>query len=74
VDPQLAAWGHFQNTSRTDGTPAYHEACRFQLSLTPAEVRRSAPEYGRDSRGVLSEWLDFCPAEIDRLVAAGVLI
>lgn len=73
VDPQLAAWGHFQTTPRTDGTPAHHEACRFQLSLTPAEVRRSAPEYGRDSREVLSGWLDLSPAEIDRLAAAGVL-
>lgn len=73
ADPQLAAWGHFQNTPRTDGTPAHHEACRFQLSLTPAEVRRAAPEYGRDTRDVLSGFLGMDAAEIDRLAAEGVL-
>jgi crotonobetainyl-CoA:carnitine CoA-transferase CaiB-like acyl-CoA transferase len=73
ADPQLAAWGHFQTRPRTDGTPAHHEACRFKLSLTPAEVTRSAPEYGRDTAKVLRDWLGLDTAEIAELEASGVL-
>ncbi|MCA0869260.1 CoA transferase [Seohaeicola saemankumensis] len=73
ADPQLAAWGHFQTRPRSDGTPAHHETCRFQLSLTPAEVTRAAPEYGRDTQQVLIDWLGMDPAEIAGLEAAGVL-
>ncbi|MEZ5676783.1 MAG: CoA transferase [Thalassovita sp.] len=72
-DAQLAAWGHFQTTPRTDGTPAHHESCRFQLSLTPAQVMRSAPEYGRDTRAVLAEWLHLDTARIDQLETDGAL-
>ena len=73
ADPQLAAWGHFGTCARADGTPAHHEACRFQLSVTPAEVRRAAPHYGRDTRAVLAGVLGLSDAEIDRLEAEGVL-
>lgn len=72
ADPQLNEWGHFQSMPRTDGTAAHHEACRFQLSLTPADVRRSAPEYGRDTRRVLTDWLGMDRALLDRLDRDGV--
>ncbi|WP_319824033.1 CoA transferase [Thalassovita sp.] len=72
-DPQLEAWGHFQETPRSDGTVSHYESCRFQLSLTPAKVMRAAPEYGRDTNQVLMEWMGMETAEIDRLDTAGVL-
>ena len=73
ADPQLAHWGHFQTRPRPDGTPAHHEACRFRLSLTPAEVQRAAPAYGRDTDKVLRDWLGLDAARIEELEAAGVL-
>jgi crotonobetainyl-CoA:carnitine CoA-transferase CaiB-like acyl-CoA transferase len=72
-DAQLAHWGHFQTCPRTDGTPAHHEACRFQLSETPAQVHFSAPEYGRDTDQVLRDWLQLDSDEIAQLRKSGVL-
>ncbi len=72
-DAQLAAWGHFQSLPRTDGTPAYHESCRFALSRTPAQTLRAAPDYGRDTRAVLSGLLGLDPAQIAQLEQDGVL-
>ncbi|MBY6159144.1 CaiB/BaiF CoA-transferase family protein [Pseudooceanicola nitratireducens] len=73
ADTQLAHWGHFETRPRTDGTPAHHETCRFQLSLTPAEVSVSAPEYGRDTDLVLRDWLGLDDARIAELREAGAL-
>jgi crotonobetainyl-CoA:carnitine CoA-transferase CaiB-like acyl-CoA transferase len=73
ADAQLAHWGHFETRPRTDGTPAHHETCRFQLSLTPAEVRVAAPEYGRDTNLVLRDWLGLDEARIAELREAGAL-
>ncbi|WP_158970078.1 CaiB/BaiF CoA-transferase family protein [Chachezhania sediminis] len=73
ADPQLAVWNHFQTRPRVDGTSAHHEACRFRLSLTPADTRRAAPAYGRDTEKVLTERLGLDAAEIARLEAAGIL-
>lgn len=72
-DPQLAVWDHFQTTPRSDGTPAHHEACRFQLSDTPADVRCAAPEYGRDTDQVLRDWLKMDEGQIAQLHETGVL-
>ena len=73
VDAQLAAWDHFQTQPRGDGSPAHHEACRFQLSVTPGEVRRAAPVYGRDTEAVLRDWLGYDAARIAALQEAGAL-
>lgn len=73
ADPQLKDCGHFETTERSDGTVAHHENCRFRLSLTPAEVKRAAPEYGRDTAKVLSKWLGLSEAQIAALDQAGVL-
>ena len=73
ADAQLGAWGHFQTLPRTDGTPAHHEACRFQLGLTPAKTGRAAPEYGRDNRQILADYLGLDAAQIDALERDGVL-
>lgn len=72
-DPQLAAWDHFQSLPRGDGTPAFHEACRFKLSETPAQVRRAAPDYGRDTEMVLRDWLGLEAGRIEALRVSGVL-
>lgn len=72
-DPQLAAWDHFQATPRSDGTSAHHEACRFKLSDTPADVRLSAPEYGRDTDHVLRKWLNLDEDQIAELYETAVL-
>ena len=73
ADAQLGAWGHFQTLPRTDGTPAHHEACRFQLGLTPAQTSRAAPEYGRDNRQILTDYLGLDAVQIDALERDGVL-
>lgn len=73
ADGQLSHWGHFETRPRDDATPAHHEACRFQLSLTPAKVQRAAPHYGRDTGRVLADWLGYDADEIARLEAAGIL-
>ena len=73
IDAQLEAWGHFQTLPRTDGTPAHHEACRFQLGLTPAKTLRAAPEYGRDTRQILAEYIGLDAVQIDQLERDGVL-
>ena len=73
VDAQLAAWDHFQTQPRGDGSPAHYEACRFQLSVTPGEVRRAAPVYGRDTEAVLRDWLGYDAARIAALQEAGAL-
>ncbi|OWU86746.1 hypothetical protein ATO6_03260 [Oceanicola sp. 22II-s10i] len=73
ADPQLAAIGHFRTQPRWDGTPAHHEACRFRMSLTPAHVDRAAPQYGRDTDMVLTDWLGMDPDRIAELREAGIL-
>lgn len=73
IDAQLEAWGHFQTLPRTDGIPAHHEACRFQLGLTPAKTLRAAPEYGRDTRQILAEYIGLDAVQIDQLERDGVL-
>ena len=73
ADADLAAWDHFQTRPRGDGSPAHHEACRFKLSATPAEVGRAAPDYGRDTAAVLRDWLGLSDARIEELRAGGVL-
>ena len=71
-DPQLAALGHFASTPRADGTPAWHEACRFVLSGTPALTAFAAPHFGRDSDAILTE-LGLPPDRIAQLHANGIL-
>ena len=46
--------------------------CPIRLSVTPASVTRPAPRLGEHTREVLREF-DFNDAEIDALVAAGVV-
>ncbi|MEZ5676767.1 MAG: hypothetical protein R3D81_16565 [Thalassovita sp.] len=58
---------------RTDGTPAHHESCRFQLSLTPRAGDAFRPGTGRDTRAVLAEWLHLDTARIDQLETDGAL-
>lgn len=71
-DAQLAEWGHFQSMPRLDGSPAWYEACRFQLSGTPAQVQRAAPNFGRDADLILTE-LGKNTDQIAALRQAGVL-
>lgn len=73
VDPQLAAWGHFLDLTRHDGTSSWIEACRFKLSVTPAVPSLAAPHYGRDGETVLREMLGMAEDRIARLAEQGVL-
>ncbi|WP_375688305.1 CoA transferase [Pseudooceanicola sp. LIPI14-2-Ac024] len=73
ADPQLAAWGHFLNLPREDGTSSWIEACRFKLSDTPGVPRVVAPHYGRDGTQVLHEMLGMEDSTIAALAEQGVL-
>lgn len=72
-DAQLADWGHFIRVPRSDGSISIVEACRFDLSATPAVTRMSAPDYGRDNETVLRDILGYDVAQIEALTKAGVL-
>ena len=71
-DPQLAKLGHFASTPRSDGTPAWHEACRFVLSHTPAQTTLCAPHFGRDTTAILTG-LGLTPDQIEALETANII-
>jgi benzylsuccinate CoA-transferase BbsF subunit len=72
-DSQLVHRHHFvQLDHPTHGTTTV-EGSRFQLSRTPAQIKRSAPTLGRDNQYVLGTILGYSEGQITELVAAGAL-
>jgi crotonobetainyl-CoA:carnitine CoA-transferase CaiB-like acyl-CoA transferase len=72
-DAQLAEWGHFVRVPRSDGSVSIVEACRFDLSETPAITQLSAPDYGRDTEAILNDVLGYSSDQIDALHLSGAL-
>jgi len=73
IDPQVVARGHIVSVPHSISGIAAIEASPFILERTPARYERSAPNFGRDNRYVLSEILKLPRGTIAQLEAAGVL-
>ena len=73
ADPQLIAQSHFVRLPHPLGGDSVIEASRFALSETPAQYRRAAPHFGRDTREVLIDILGYGEAKVAALDEAGVL-
>ena len=71
--PQVAARGTVQQIARDDGTPVQFVAFPGKLSRTPANYRHAPPRSAQDSRAVLADALGMDDAEIEALVASGVV-
>jgi benzylsuccinate CoA-transferase BbsF subunit len=73
ADPQLVHRTHFVRLDHATLEAITVEGSRFRLSRTPAQVRTSAPTFGRDNQHVLESILGYKEEQITELVAAGAL-
>ncbi len=73
TDPQLVHRGHFVELEHPTHGKTTVEGSRFRLSRTPAQVRGSAPTFGRDNHYVLEKILGYSEERITELVAGGAL-
>lgn len=73
AQPQVAARGLVHELPRADGTPVKFLGFPAQFAQTPASYRHAPPRSGADSRSVLAGELGLGEAEIDALLAAGVI-
>ena len=73
AEPQAAARGTVQTMTRADGTPVSFVAFPGKLSKTPASYRLAPPRSAADTRAVLSDQLGLDDAQIDALLASGVV-
>lgn len=71
--PQIEARGLVHEMERSDGTPVKVLGFPARLSATPATYRTAPPRSGEDTRAVLTGVLGLDAAEIERLMAAGVI-
>jgi crotonobetainyl-CoA:carnitine CoA-transferase CaiB-like acyl-CoA transferase len=72
-DPHLKARGFFRNVDQPALGPVVVEGAGFRASgMSPARVE-PAPLLGQHTRTICRSWLEMSAAEIDTLVAAGVL-
>jgi|FaiFalDrversion3_1042247.scaffolds.fasta_scaffold00794_3 crotonobetainyl-CoA:carnitine CoA-transferase CaiB-like acyl-CoA transferase len=72
-EPQLRAWGHFQEAEHAQLGQVVLEGCRFHLSRTPARLRWAGPLLGQHNQLVLSQFLGLTEEEIAELAACGAL-
>jgi crotonobetainyl-CoA:carnitine CoA-transferase CaiB-like acyl-CoA transferase len=72
-DPQIVAREMLRVMRRDDGTDVQVIAFPARLSRSPASYRLAPPRLGQDTRAVLAADLGLAAAEIDRLLAAGVV-
>jgi len=72
-EPQLNAWGHFQQVENAKLGKVTVESCRMKLSRTPAHIRWGGPTFGQHNHLVLGEILGLSDAEIANAVASGAL-
>jgi crotonobetainyl-CoA:carnitine CoA-transferase CaiB-like acyl-CoA transferase len=72
-DPQIVAREMLRVMRRDDGTDVQVIAFPARLSRSPASYRLAPPRLGQDTREVLAAELGLAAAEIDRLLAAGVV-
>ncbi|MGH9885986.1 MAG: CoA transferase, partial [bacterium] len=73
ADPHLRARGYAQSFEQPPLGRITAEGPAFRASELPPPIQRAAPLLGEHSRGVCRDWLGLPEAEIDRLLADGVL-
>ncbi|WP_374530526.1 CaiB/BaiF CoA transferase family protein [Novosphingobium sp.] len=71
--PQIAARGLVREIARDDGTPVRFLGFPGQFSKTPPNYRQAPPRSGQDTRAVLEEVLGLAAADIEQLLASGVI-
>jgi crotonobetainyl-CoA:carnitine CoA-transferase CaiB-like acyl-CoA transferase len=72
-DPHLRSRGLIQQLDHADVGPREYSGLAYRLSETPGAMHRGAPCFGAHGPEVLREVLDMPDAEIEALIAAGVL-
>jgi benzylsuccinate CoA-transferase BbsF subunit len=72
-DPQLAHRGHWIRLNHAEMGEALYNAPPFRFSRTPVELRAPAPLLGEHTREVCVGLLGISEAEVDELIAEGVL-
>ena len=72
-DPQIRYRQYFRELDHTVMGPTLYEGRQAELSLTPPVLSKAAPCLGEDSRMVLADLLHLGDAEIDELIALGVI-
>ncbi len=72
-DPQTLARGLVQQIEHATVGAVNTLGHPVRYSQTPAQIKRGAPTYGEHTREVLGE-LDYTDTEVDRLIAAGVVV
>jgi len=72
-DPHLNASGGLLPVTLPDGTPTRLPALPLAMDGERLGLRRDSPTIGADGREVLAE-IGMTPAEIDALIASGVLV
>lgn len=70
---QVVARGMVHEIAREDGTPVRFLGFPAQFSKTPATYRHAPPRSAQDTRAVLGELLTLDDAELERLLAAGII-
>ena len=73
ADPHLRARGYLQTFEQPPFGRLTAEGPAFRASDLPAPIQRAAPMLGEHSREVCRDWLGLADAEIDGLLADGVL-
>lgn len=73
ADPQLAARGHFVELDHPVIGRHVVEANGLRFSAAPMQFTRPAPRLAADSRHVYVDLLGLPSAEVDELIAAGVI-
>ncbi|MBI2864241.1 MAG: CoA transferase, partial [Chloroflexi bacterium] len=71
-DPQLAHRRYLRELEHSEIGRHHYEAPAFQLSRTPAELKRAAPCLGQDTEHVCTRILGLSDEEFVDLLAAGV--
>ena len=72
-DPQLAFRAFYPRLEHPEIGPIPHEGIPFQLSETPAELRRPAPLLGEHADYVLQELLGIPEEQVNQLIIDGVV-
>jgi len=72
-DPHLTERGFFQRIDQVGLGPLILEGAGFKASGAPAARIESAPLLGQHTRMICRTWLEMNDADIDALLAAGVL-
>jgi crotonobetainyl-CoA:carnitine CoA-transferase CaiB-like acyl-CoA transferase len=71
--PQVAAREALQTLERDDGTPVRFLGFPGKFSVSPVNYRHAPPRSAQDSRAVLADALGMGDAEIEALLASGVV-